>query len=91
MEQYALVGPKASSPPKLYDMLGIDDKYDAAAEGFIRSAVGTQHPFFFYFCSHHTHAPQFSPADFLGYSKRGLHGARQQRRKLYRVGPSLGL
>ena len=31
-------------------------------------------PFFFYFCSHHTHAPQFSPDSFLGYSRRGLAG-----------------
>lgn len=26
------------------------------------------------FCSHHTHAPQFAPASFLGYSRRGLQG-----------------
>ena len=46
-EQYALMGANASSPPKLYDMLGIDDKYDAAAEGFIRQSVLAQRPFFF--------------------------------------------
>lgn len=47
---------------------------DAAAEGFIREAVARSTPFFFYFCSHHTHAPQFAPNAFLGYSTRGLHG-----------------
>jgi arylsulfatase A-like enzyme len=73
-EQYALTGANASSPPTLCDMLGIDDRYDAAAEGFIRQTISAHKPFFFYFCSHHTHAPQFAPASFLGYSKRGLHG-----------------
>lgn len=43
-------------------------------EGFIRESVAAQKPFFFYFCSHHTHAPQFAPEEFLGYSRRGLHG-----------------
>ena len=70
-EQYDLM---AAGGPHLYDMLGIDEKYDAAAEGFIRKAVASATPFFFYFCSHHTHAPQFSPDSFLGYSRRGLHG-----------------
>lgn len=62
------------SPPKLYDMLGVDEKYDTAAAGFIRKAVQKQQPFFLYFCSHHTHAPQFAPEGFLGYSRRGLQG-----------------
>ena len=60
-----------ASPPHLYDMLGIDDKYDAAFEGFVRKAHAKSQPFFFYFCSHHTHAPQFAPDDFRGYSVRG--------------------
>lgn len=69
-EQYDLL----SDPPHLYDMLGIDDKYDAAFEGFVRKAHMASQPFFFYFCSHHTHAPQFAPDDFRGYSVRGLQG-----------------
>ena len=73
-EQYALTGSAASTPPKLYHMLGIDENYDVATEGFIRRTVASKHPFFFYFCSHHTHAPQFAPEEFLGYSRRGLHG-----------------
>jgi hypothetical protein len=39
---------------KLYDMLGVDDRYDAATEQFIRGAVADGKPFFFYFASHHT-------------------------------------
>eukprot|EP01043_Picozoa_sp_COSAG02_P000874 COSAG02_NODE_18_length_54986_cov_345.599322_8_plen_319_part_00 len=69
-EQYDLL----TDPPHLYDMLGIDDKYDAAFEGFVRKAHMASQPFFFYFCSHHTHAPQFAPDDFRGYSVRGLQG-----------------
>lgn len=69
-EQYDLL----ADPPHLYDMLGIDDKYDAAFEGFVRKAHSKSQPFFFYFCSHHTHAPQFAPDDFRGYSIRGLQG-----------------
>lgn len=69
-EQYDLL----TTPPHLYDMLGIDDKYDAAFEGFVRKAHAKSQPFFFYFCSHHTHAPQFAPDDFRGYSVRGLQG-----------------
>jgi arylsulfatase A len=69
-EQYDLL----TTPPHLYDMLGIDDKYDAAFEGFVRKAHAQAQPFFFYFCSHHTHAPQFAPDDFRGYSVRGLQG-----------------
>ena len=37
-----------------------DQFYDDAAAGFIRRAVGDSKPFFFYFASHHTHAPQFA-------------------------------
>lgn len=39
---------------KLYDMLGVDDRYDAATEQFIRNAVAAGKPFFFYYASHHT-------------------------------------
>ena len=45
-EQYDLLSP---GQPQLYDMLGIDEKYDAAAEGFVRAAVASSKPFFFYF------------------------------------------
>eukprot|EP00039_Didymoeca_costata_P008507 m.112908 g.112908 ORF g.112908 m.112908 type:complete len:561 (+) comp14110_c0_seq3:40-1722(+) len=61
-------------PQTLYDMLNVDDKYDQAAADFIKGAVSKNVAFFLYFCSHHTHAPQFAPDSFLGYSRRGLHG-----------------
>ena len=69
-EQLDLLG----SPAQLYDMLGVDERYDAAAEAFIRGAVSKSQPFFLYFCSHHTHVPQFAPDSFRGYSLRGLQG-----------------
>jgi len=39
---------------QLYDMMDVDDQYDAAAAAFIRGAVARAQPFFFYFSSHHT-------------------------------------
>jgi arylsulfatase A-like enzyme len=56
------------------DMLNIDEEYDAAAAGFIRRAHAAATPFFFYFCSHHTHVPQFAGRGMEGYSPRGLMG-----------------
>jgi arylsulfatase A-like enzyme len=55
-------------------MLNIDEQYDAAAAGFIRRAHATATSFFFYFCSHHTHVPQFAGRGMDGYSPRGLMG-----------------
>lgn len=42
--------------------------------GFIRGAVAKQQNFFFYFASHHVHAPQFAPKELSGESQRGLFG-----------------
>lgn len=39
---------------QLYDMMDVDDQYDAAASSFIRGAVADEKPFFFYFSSHHS-------------------------------------
>ena len=50
--------------------------YDAAAADFITTAVKVKkQPFFFYFASHHTHAPQFAPSSLIASAKRGLMGA----------------
>lgn len=59
---------------KLLDLVDIDDRYDAAAEHFIRNASAAHRPWFFYFSSHHTHVPQFAPPELTGYSARGLMG-----------------
>eukprot|EP01043_Picozoa_sp_COSAG02_P009357 COSAG02_NODE_316_length_24889_cov_9.418556_5_plen_472_part_00 len=59
---------------KLLDVMDIDDRYDAAAESFIRNASAHRRPWFFYFSSHHTHAPQFAPPELTGYTPRGLMG-----------------
>lgn len=58
----------------LLDMVDIDERYDTAAEDFIRNATATQTPWFFYFSSHHTHVPQFAPEALTGFSVRGLMG-----------------
>ena len=59
---------------ELLDVIDIDDQYDAAAAGFIRENHATRTPWFFYFCSHHTHVPQFASAEMTGFSTRGLMG-----------------
>ena len=63
-----------ASPPRVYDMDDVDDQYDAALAGFVRSAVAEKKRWFFYFASHHTHVPQFSGVDRTGYTLRGLQG-----------------
>ena len=59
---------------ELLDVIDIDEQYDAAAAGFIRENHATRTPWFFYFCSHHTHVPQFASAEMTGFSTRGLMG-----------------
>ena len=44
----------------------MDEFYDASAAGFVRGAVAAHTPFFFYFASHHTHAPQFAECQSVG-------------------------
>ena len=39
------------SQKEYYDMIDVDEEYDAAVSGFIRGAVAKAQPFFFYFCS----------------------------------------
>ena len=57
------------------DMLEVDAAYDRAVSDFMRHAVTEKKkPFFFYFASHHTHAPQFAPAALTNTSLRGLFG-----------------
>ena len=48
------------------DMVNVDQFYDDSVEGFVRGAVADQVPFFFYFASHHTHAPQFAACQTVG-------------------------
>lgn len=55
-------------------MLEVDAKYDQAVEEFIRKSVAQQKPFFFYFASHHTHAPQFASNNMTNTTRRGLFG-----------------
>ena len=52
--------------PDAVDMLHVDDFYDASAAGFVREAHAARSPFFFYFASHHTHAPQFAECQAAG-------------------------
>jgi hypothetical protein len=40
-----------------YDMIDVDEEYDTAVAAFVREAHAASQPFFFYFCSHHTHVP----------------------------------
>ena len=62
------------SDPDAVDMLNVDELYDAAAAAFIRNATSAAVPFFFYFASHHTHAPQFAGDALLNSTERGLFG-----------------
>jgi arylsulfatase A len=56
-------------------MLEVDAAYDAAVSAFMRRAVlQEKKPFFFYFASHHTHAPQFASAWSTNSTRRGLFG-----------------
>ena len=57
------------------DMLEVDAAYDRAVSDFMTRAVTVEKkPFFFYFASHHTHAPQFASAWSNGTTRRGLFG-----------------
>ena len=61
--------------PDAVDMLEVDAAYDRAARDFMHDAVRVQKkPFFFYFASHHTHAPQFASAWSSNTTRRGLFG-----------------
>ena len=55
-------------------MIDVDEEYDAAVSGFVRKAHASSTPWFFYFCSHHTHVPQFASKEMTGWSRRGLMG-----------------
>eukprot|EP00730_Choanoeca_flexa_P005904 TRINITY_DN12046_c0_g1_i6.p1 TRINITY_DN12046_c0_g1~~TRINITY_DN12046_c0_g1_i6.p1 ORF type:complete len:522 (+),score=64.34 TRINITY_DN12046_c0_g1_i6:1057-2622(+) len=56
------------------DMIDIDNFYDHSAIDFMSNASRHSTPFFFYFASHHTHAPQFAPSEMTGVTRRGLYG-----------------
>ena len=61
--------------PDAVNMLEVDAAYDRAARDFMHDAVKVQKkPFFFYFASHHTHAPQFASAWSSNTTRRGLFG-----------------
>jgi arylsulfatase A-like enzyme len=62
-------------------MLEVDSMYDQAVEEFIVNATTPSNPtspattpFFFYFASHHTHAPQFAGKVGTNLTRRGLFG-----------------
>ena len=52
--------------PNAVDMINVDQFYDQSAAGFVRGAVVAKEPFFLYFASHHTHAPQFAKCQTSG-------------------------
>jgi hypothetical protein len=62
--------------PSAVDMLEVDQAYDRAFDQFVVNATHSSPPmpFFFYFASHHTHAPQFSGAAGTNLTRRGLFG-----------------
>jgi hypothetical protein len=47
-------------------MVNVDQFYDESAAGFVRQSVAEHAPFFVYFASHHTHAPQFAACQTSG-------------------------
>lgn len=59
------------------DVLNIDTPYNLFAAEFIKSSVASNKPFFLYFASHHTHAPQFAGDDLINATARGLFGDSQ--------------
>jgi arylsulfatase A len=77
--------------PDAVDMVHVDDFYDQSAADFVREAHGRGQPFFWYFASHHTHAPQFAPCQTADDSRgaEGLAGNCSSPRGLF--GDSLGL
>jgi arylsulfatase A len=72
--------------PNAVDMVNVDEFYDDSLAGFVRDAAMDKVPFFWYFASHHTHAPQFAKCQTIGdfrgddtelancTTKRGLFG-----------------
>ena len=54
------------------DVRDIDADYVQNAKDFI--TTNQAKPFFFYFASHHTHAPQFAAASFTNSTPRGIFG-----------------
>jgi len=78
--------------PYAVDMVNVDQFYDESAAGFVRSAVSAETPFFFYFASHHTHAPQFAECQTTGdYRGDDAHLATNCTTKRGLFGDSLGL
>ena len=46
--------------PDAVDMVNVDEAYDTDAANVVKRAHAAGDPFFYYFASHHTHAPQFA-------------------------------